>query len=119
MILEGFEIENWSCIKRVAVNGLPASGVVVLHGPNETGKSSIVAALRACLMDYPANSTAKALKSWFPLNSDTKPRISVTFRTQGASYRITKNYGSRESKLESCTEAGAWRLEKASATDAH
>ena len=52
MILEGFEIENWNCIKRASVTALPATGVVVLHGRNQTGKSSIVQALRACLVDY-------------------------------------------------------------------
>jgi predicted ATPase len=41
MILESFEIENWSCIARLAVKDLPATGVVVLYGPNRTGKSSI------------------------------------------------------------------------------
>ena len=80
MILEGFEIENWSCIKRIAVDSLPPTGVVVLHGPNATGKSSIVAALRACLMDYPATSASQGLKRWFTKNGDDKPRVSVTFR---------------------------------------
>ena len=42
MILEGFEIENWQCIKKVSVTDLPATGVIVLHGPNRRGKSSIV-----------------------------------------------------------------------------
>ena len=52
MIIEGFEIENWTCIKKLTVSGLPPTGVIVLHGPNRTGKSSLVQALRACLMDY-------------------------------------------------------------------
>jgi predicted ATP-dependent endonuclease of OLD family len=85
MILESFEIENWSCIARLAVNDLPATGVVVLHGPNRTGKSSIIAALRACLMDFPANSSKKDLKRWFCRNTDLKPRVSVAFRSAGSS----------------------------------
>ena len=58
MIIEGFEIENWTCIKKLTVSGLPATGVIVLHGPNRRGKSSLVQALRACLMDYSSTSTA-------------------------------------------------------------
>jgi DNA repair exonuclease SbcCD ATPase subunit len=119
MILEGFEIENWSCIKRLAIDCLPPTGIVVLHGPNGTGKSSIVAALRACLMDYPATSTAKDLKRWFPKNGSDKPRVSVAFRAQGVSWRITKHFGSRESKLESRTAAGSWKSEESTAADAH
>ena len=57
MIIEGFEIENWTCIKKLTVTGLPATGVIVLHGPNRRGKSSLVQALRACLMDYSSTST--------------------------------------------------------------
>jgi DNA repair exonuclease SbcCD ATPase subunit len=119
MILEGFEIENWSCIKHLAMAGLPPTGVVVLHGPNGTGKSSILAALRACLMDYPANSQAKDLKRWFPKNGDAKPRVSVTFHAQGRVWRITKQFGSRDSKLESRTPAGGWKAEQSTAADAH
>jgi predicted ATP-dependent endonuclease of OLD family len=81
MILEGFEIENWSCIKRVAVDGLPPIGLIVLHGPNGTGKSSIIEALRACLMDN--KSTSKALERGFPKNSSEKPELASHFARPG------------------------------------
>ena len=76
MILRGFEIENWACIKKLTVANLPSSGVIVLHGPNRTGKSSIVQALRSCLMDYSSSSTA--LKNWYPRGTAEKPTVSVT-----------------------------------------
>jgi energy-coupling factor transporter ATP-binding protein EcfA2 len=117
MILEGFEIENWSCLKRLAVTDLPRTGIVVLHGPNGTGKSSIVEALRACLMDN--KSTSKALGRGFPKNSNDKPRVSVTFRARGVTYKITKQFGSKESKLESLSAGGQWKLETADASEAH
>lgn len=117
MILEGFEIENWSCIKRVHVTGLPATGVVVLHGPNRTGKSSIVHALRSCLMDYA--STSAALKSCYTRGSGEKPVVSVTYRAGGTSYRITKQFGTSKSKLESKTAEGVWTIETTSASEAH
>lgn len=63
MILEGFEIENWTCIKKLTVAALPPTGVIVLYGPNRTGKSSLVQALRACMMDYSSTSNSTALKS--------------------------------------------------------
>jgi hypothetical protein len=119
VILEGFEIEHWSCIERLTVADLPATGVVILYGPNRTGKSSIVQALRACLLDFPASSASKELKRWFPKNNSAKPRVRITFRAQGRSLRITKQYGTRESKLESRTSAGTWKLEQSTASDAH
>lgn len=117
MILEGFEIENWGCLGRLVVENLPATGVVVLHGPNGTGKTSIIEALRACLMDK--KSTSKALGRGWPKNSTAKPKVSVTFRTNGTTWRITKQFGSKESSLESRTATGQWRLETADATEAH
>ena len=117
MIIEGFEIENWSCIKKLTLAGLPATGVIVLHGPNRTGKSSLVQALRACLMDYP--STTAALKSSYPRGSGEKPTVSVTFNAGGTTYRIRKCFGSNKSELASRTSAGAWRVETTTAAEAH
>lgn len=117
MTLEGFEIENWSCIQRVCVKNLPASGVVVICGPNRRGKSSIVQALRACLMDNAATSTA--LKSWYPRGTGDKPTVSVTFRSGGQTYRIRKQFGSSKSDLTRRLASGEWKLETASAAEAH
>jgi DNA repair exonuclease SbcCD ATPase subunit len=117
MILEGFEIENWACIRRLVVSGLPPTGVIVLHGPNRTGKSSLVKALRACLMDY--KSDTSALKSYFPRGSGEKPTVSVTFAVQGSSYRIKKSFGTNKSELASQTSTGAWKVEATTAAEAH
>ena len=119
MILEGFEIENWSCIKRVRINDLPPSGVVVLHAPNRHGKSSIVQALRACLMDYPSSSKSSDVTSQFPRGRSEKPLVSVTFRCGGAIYRIQKHFGGNKSDLASRTSAGEWKVETTSAAEAH
>lgn len=117
MILEGFVIDNWSCIKHLSVEALPTSGVIVLHGPNGTGKSSIVEALRACLMDY--KSTSKAIDRAFSKRCPDKPRVSVTFRAKGVSWRITKQFNSKESRLESKSPLGQWKLETSDPTEAH
>ena len=117
MIIEGFEIENWTCIKKLSVSGLPPTGMIVLHGPNRTGKSSVVQALRACLMDYPSTSTA--LKAFYPRGTGEKPTIAVTFTAGGTTYRITKCFGSSKSELASRTPTGAWRVEANTAPEAH
>ena len=117
MILEGFEIEHWSCIERMAVEDLPPAGVVVFHGPNGTGKSSAIEAVRACLMDK--KSTSRALDRGFPKNSAERPRVSVTFRAGGTSWRITKQFSSKDSRLESRTPGGQWKLETADPSEAH
>jgi DNA repair exonuclease SbcCD ATPase subunit len=117
MIIEGFEIENWTCIKRLAVSDLPPTGVIVFHGPNRTGKSNLVRALRACLMDYSSSSTA--LKSCYPRGSGEKPIVSVTFTAGGTTYRIKKCFGSSKSELSSRTSTGDWKVETTSAAESH
>jgi AAA domain-containing protein len=117
MIIEGFEIENWTCIKKLTVSDLPPTGVIVLHGPNRRGKSSLVQALRACLMDY--SSTSTALKNFYPRGSGEKPTVTVTFRVGGTAYRIKKCFGSNKSELASRTSTGDWRVETATAVEAH
>jgi DNA repair exonuclease SbcCD ATPase subunit len=117
MILEGFDIENWACIKKLSVTGLPSSGVIVFHGPNRTGKSSLVQALRACLIDYASTSTA--LKSFYPRGTGDKPTVTVTFTVHGTTYRIKKCFGTNRSELASRTAAGGWKVESTSAADAH
>ena len=102
MILEHFEVENWSCIRRATVTDLPASGVVVLHGPNRTGKSSLVAALRAALFDSQPSSQKADLKRYFPNWTVDAPRVTVGFRAGGESYRVTKEFkkSGGDSRLE-------------------
>ena len=119
MILEGFEIENWSCIKKMSVANLPPTGVIVIHGPNRTGKSSAVAALRACLMDYPSSSKSKELTDRFPRGTAEKPVVSVIFTSGGNTYRIKKWFGTNKSEFASKTSTGDWKVETTSAADAH
>jgi DNA repair exonuclease SbcCD ATPase subunit len=117
MILQGFEIENWACIKKLSVANLPPSGVIVLHGPNRTGKTSVVQALRACLMDYASSSTA--LKSWYPRGTAEKPSVCVTFAAGGGNYRIKKCFGSSKSEFAQRTAQNAWKVETTSPAEAH
>lgn len=119
MIIQGFEIENWACIKKLTVSDLPAKGVIVIHAPNRTGKSSLVRALRACLMDYGSGSTSAALKSSFPRGAAEKPIVSVTFSVKGTTYRIKKCFGTSKSELACMTSPGAWKVETTSEKEAH
>jgi predicted nucleic acid-binding Zn-ribbon protein len=119
MIIEGFEVENWTCIKKLTVPSLPPQGVVVLHAPNRQGKSSLVKALRACLMDYRSDSKASKLTNCYPRGSGEKPTVTVTFNVGGTGYRIKKCFGSTKSELASRSSTGEWRVETTSAADAH
>ena len=89
MILRGFRVENWRCIRKLELTDL-GPGIVVLHGPNRTGKSSLVLALRAGLFDCDHNSTERAIKDSIPWDGSGPPKVVVEFSTGGTDYRLTK-----------------------------
>ena len=68
-----------------------APGLNVLHGPNELGKSSLVAAIRAALLLQSSATAADALRDW---NSVDSPTVSLTFEEEaGRIWRVRKTFG--------------------------
>jgi len=105
MILRGLHVAHWCCIAELDLDDLPA-GIVVLHGPNRTGKSSLVKAVRACLYDFDHDSGRAELKSCFPHNGAGPSSVAIDFETGGGLYRLTKVFSKRVD--------GSARLEKKS-----
>jgi DNA repair exonuclease SbcCD ATPase subunit len=113
MILRGVCVANWRCIGRLELDDLPA-GVVVLHGPNRTGKSSLVKALRCCLYDYEHNTRSEEFKKNIPWGTGQPPRVSVEFITRGEWYRVTKVFSPRADGLALLERkvGGVWQVEE-------
>ena len=66
-------------------------GLNVLHGPNELGKSTLAAAIRAALLLQSKASAAEALRDW---HADALPEVTLTFEEQpGRNWRIRKRFG--------------------------
>jgi DNA repair exonuclease SbcCD ATPase subunit len=106
MIIRGIHVEHWRCIAKLDLNDLPA-GIVVLHGPNRTGKSSLVKAVRGCLFDFDHDTTRAELKNSLPWNNNGPPRLAVEFETAGRLYRITKVFSKKSdglTRLEQCVD---------------
>jgi DNA repair exonuclease SbcCD ATPase subunit len=93
VILRGIHIEHWRCIGKLDLDAL-SPGVNVLFGPNRTGKSSLVAAVRACLFDYDHNT--RSLDDCRPWNSDDSPKVMVEFAAGGEEYQLSKVYSTRK-----------------------
>lgn len=103
MILRGIHIEHWRCIAKLDIHELP-DGIVVLHGPNRTGKSSLVRALRGCLFDFDHNSGSRDLEACRPHNGSGPPKVVIEFETGEQLHRLTKVFAK--------TKDGLARLEK-------
>jgi predicted ATPase len=119
MILRRIHVENWRCIRELDLTDLP-EGIVVLHGPNRTGKSSLALALRACLFDSDHDTSGKEIKYSIPWNGDGPPKVVVEFDTCGATYRLTKIF-SKKKEGTACLHKKVgpnWQVEQAAPKEA-
>jgi energy-coupling factor transporter ATP-binding protein EcfA2 len=88
-------------IKRISVEGWRgltcelgdlAPGLNLICGPNESGKSRLVQALRFALFESSSGRARhkKALETWG--TADGRPRVEVEFELAGANWLVTKTY---------------------------
>lgn len=111
MILHGLTIDDWRNIGHLELRDLNRP-LVLLHGPNRVGKSSIVAALRSCLLDDDHDSTKAALKESISWRTGKTPQVQVEFETGGAVYRLMKRFAKGSSggaSLERREPNGSWQ----------
>src|SRR5690606_23918313 len=65
-------------------------GLNVLHGPNDLGKSTLAAAVRAALLVPADSSHARAFAPW---HDTGPPSVRLTFERDGSVYRVHKVFG--------------------------
>lgn len=80
---EGFEIK------------FPADLTVVV-APNESGKSTIVSAITACLFLNPKTAKAKIFQSW---QSAKLPEVTIVFEENNETFELMKNFEIKEAVL--------------------
>lgn len=79
--------------RKVRIDGL-RDGVNVLCGPNELGKSTVLAALRAVLFEKHSSRT-DSIRSYQHHRGSTAPSVSLEFEHDGTAHRIEKRFLSR------------------------
>jgi DNA repair exonuclease SbcCD ATPase subunit len=103
MILRRLAVEGWRCFANRFEIGPLSDGVNVLHGPNSSGKSTLMGALVRGLFDNHAGS-AQAIKALRPWGRTLSPTVSIEFEHAGETYSLDKRFlqGSRSelSRLE-------------------
>ena len=89
MWIRRLEVAHCAGIAAASVDLEP--GLNVLHGPNELGKSTLAAAIRAALLLQSQSSAAEPLRDW---HVDALPEVTLTFeREPGRNWRIRKRFG--------------------------
>ncbi|WP_322817481.1 AAA family ATPase, partial [Tepidiforma sp.] len=86
-------VRNFRGVSEATV-AFPEGRLLVIEGPNEAGKSSIVEAI-GLLFDYPAESTAEEVRRVRPAGRDADPEVELEFTTGGSWCRYRKVFGRR------------------------
>lgn len=91
MILRSLTVEGWRCFANRVEVGPLGDGLNVLHGPNSSGKSTLMGALIRGLFDNHAG-VSQAIKSLRPWGRDLSPTVNIVFEHQGETYSLTKRF---------------------------
>lgn len=90
MILHRLLIEDFRGVRREEVE-VPGKGVLVIEGPNESGKTSLVEALEM-LLEYKASSTRADVKAAGPVGRDVPVVVEAEFTVDGRRMRYRKEF---------------------------
>jgi hypothetical protein len=96
MRLLSLRVQHFRCIEKAKIDF--ASGLNLLHGPNDLGKSSLVLAIRAALL---LQSTAKEHEEFVSWHGTGEPLVELVFESEPQRiWRLRKTFGSASSYLE-------------------
>ena len=91
MRIHSLEIKNVRGIEHLVLDDLPETGVVVIHGENEAGKSTIVEALDVVLTEkHTAGSSG--IRELQPVGKDVSPEVIADISVGEYRFRIAKRW---------------------------
>ncbi|MBK4143120.1 AAA family ATPase [Corynebacterium macginleyi] len=91
MRIHSLEIKNVRGIEHLVLDDLPETGVVVIHGENEAGKSTIVEALDVVLTEkHTAGSSG--IRELQPVGKDVSPEVNADISVGEYRFRIAKRW---------------------------
>jgi hypothetical protein len=84
------EVDSFRAIRHASLEF--GAGLNVVYGPNDLGKSTLAAAIRAALLVVPGSAEGSTYESW---HSADGPRVELTFLdAEGHYWRVRKSFGS-------------------------
>ncbi len=106
MNIQSIRLENWKKFTDPVEIQLK-NGLNVLHGPNESGKSTLIDSIITTFYSKHTSGSGK-IKTLKPWGTSLNPSSTITFQKDDKNYRITKAFHEKKSLLEK-EENGAWR----------
>lgn len=84
------EVDSFRAIRHASLDF--GAGLNIVYGPNDFGKSTLAAAIRAALLVVPGSAEGGRYDSW---HSGDSPRVELTFiDAEGHYWRVRKSFGS-------------------------
>lgn len=103
MLIKKIEIKNFKRLADpVVIDGL-SSGINILAGDNEEGKSTLLRALRAVFFQK-YNASGQAIKDMQPYNAAVRPEVGVEFELAGSHYSLRKVFAQKQAQAEFASE---------------
>ncbi|MGD7002434.1 AAA family ATPase [Corynebacterium halotolerans] len=96
MRIHDITIENFKAITRLELKELPGTGVIVIAGDNEQGKSTIMEAIDTVLTAK-HRSKAAPVKAIQPVGQDVPSTVSLKVTVGEVTLRVTKQYNRKAS----------------------
>ena len=91
MRIHSIILDNVRGIGHLELGDLPETGLIVISGDNEQGKSTILESVRTVLT-VPHSSNRREIRSLQPVGEDVAPRIELTATVGPYSFTVTKTY---------------------------
>lgn len=91
MRIHSLEIKNVRGIEHLVLDDLPETGVVVIHGENEAGKSTIVEALDVVLTEK-HTARPSGIRDLQPVGKDVSPEVIADISVGEYRFRIAKRW---------------------------
>lgn len=95
MRIHDFSLHNYRGVRSLSLNALPDTGVIVVSGDNEAGKSTVLEALHN-ILHVSHGSGAKAIKETQPRGQDVGPEASLHASVGPYRFRLTKRWISKK-----------------------
>lgn len=94
MQLRSIEIRDFRKLGHARIEGL-GDGLTVIVGDNETGKSTVLAALRAVLFER-HRVGGKVVEAMLPYGQNVRPEVAIAFDLKGGRYTLRKAFNQRQ-----------------------
>lgn len=98
MKLHAIELKNVRGIEHLVMDDLPDTGVIVVAGDNEMGKSTIAEAIQVALT-WPAKANRKETKALYPNDRDAHPEITLDMTLGSTRFTLRKVFAGSKSSI--------------------